>query len=143
MRFFRESCRFLCLPLAVLMFVVSAPLFGAQAALIGSDQVIADPAATALDAAATDREKVINFLRQDGVRDELVAMGVDPSEVEARLAALSPAELAKLSDRIDAMPAGQSAVGVVVGAILIILLVLLITDLVGLTDVFPFVRSQR
>ena len=39
MRFFRESCRFLCLPLAMLMFLVSAPLFGAQAALIGSDQV--------------------------------------------------------------------------------------------------------
>ena len=143
MRFFRESCRFLCLPLAVLMFVVSAPLFGAQAALIGSDQVIADPAATALDAAAADREKVINFLRQDGVRDELVAMGVDPSEVEARLSALSPAELAQLSDRIDAMPAGQSAIGVVIGAILIIFLVLLVTDLIGLTDVFPFVRSQR
>ena len=143
MRFFRESCRFLCLPLAVLMFLVSAPLFGAQAALIGSDQVISDPAAAALEAGAADREKVVNFLRQDGVRDELVAMGVDPGEVEARLSALSPAELAKLSDRIDAMPAGQSAVGVVVGAILIILLVLLITDLVGLTDVFPFVRSQR
>ena len=45
---------------------------------------------------------------------------------------LSPAELAKLSDRIDAMPAGQSAVGVVVGALLIIFLVLLITDLLGL-----------
>jgi hypothetical protein len=143
MRFFRESCRFLCMPLAVLMFVVSAPLFGAQAALIGSDQVIADPAASTLATADADREKVVNFLRQDGVREQLVSMGVDPAEVEARLAALSPAELAKLSDRIDAMPAGQSAVGVVVGALLIIFLVLLITDLLGLTDVFPFVHSQR
>jgi hypothetical protein len=141
MRFFRESCRFLCLPLAVLMFLVSAPLFGAQAALIGSDQVISDPAATST--AAADREKIARWLQQDAVRDQLASMGVDPSEVEARLSALSPAELAQLSDRIDAMPAGQSAVGVIVGAILIILLVLLITDLVGLTDVFPFVRSQR
>jgi hypothetical protein len=143
MRFFRESCRFLCVPLAALMFLASAPWFSAQAALIGSDQVIADPAASTLAAAAADREKVVNFLRQDGVREQMVSMGVDPSEVEARLAALSPAELSKLSDRIDAMPAGQSAIGVVVGALLIIFLVLLVTDLIGLTDVFPFVNSQR
>jgi hypothetical protein len=139
MRFFRESCRFLCVPLAALMLVVSAPLFTVQAALVTSDQVISDPAATAI----ADREKIVRFLQQDSVREQLVSMGVDPSEVEARLSALSPAELAQLSDRIDSMPAGQSAIGVVVGAILIILLVLLITDLVGLTDVFPFVRSQR
>ena len=138
MRFFRESCRFLCLPLAALMILVSAPLSTVHAALVTTDEVVADPIA-----ASADREKIVNFLQQGAVRDRLVAMGVKPSEVEARLAALSPAELAQISDRIDQMPAGQSAIGVVVGAILIIFLVLLITDLVGLTDVFPFVKSQR
>jgi hypothetical protein len=139
MRFFRESCRFLCLPLAALMILVSAPLTTVHAALVTTDEVVADPAATA----AADREKVVNFLRQEGVRDQLVSLGVSPAEVEARLAALSPAELSQLSDRIDAMPAGQGGIGVVVGAILIIFLVLLLTDLLGLTDIFPFVHSQR
>jgi hypothetical protein len=139
MRFFRESCRFLCLPLAALMLLVSAPYVTAQAALVTSDQVIADPAATA----AADREKVVNFLRQEAVRDQLVSMGVSPAEVEARLNALSPAELSQLAARIDEMPAGQGIVGPIVGAILIIFLVLLVTDLLGLTNVFPFVRSQR
>ena len=138
MRFFRESCRFLCLPLAALMLLVSTPLFTVQAALITTDQVISDPAT-----GVADREKIVQFLRQDAVRDQLVSMGVEPAEVEARLAALSPAELAKLSDRIDQMPAGQGAVGVVVGAILIIFLVLLITDLLGVTDVFPFVNKAN
>ena len=138
MRFFRESCRFLCLPLAALMILVSAPLSTVHAALVTTDEVVADPIA-----ASADREKIVNFLQQGAVRDRLVAMGVKPSEVEARLAALSPAELAQISDRIDQMPAGQSTIAVVVGAILIIFLVLLITDLVGLTDVFPFVKSQR
>ncbi|MCI0366308.1 MAG: PA2779 family protein [Phycisphaerales bacterium] len=41
------------------------------------------------------------------------------------------------------MPAGQGAVGAVVGVILILFLVLLLTDLLGLTDVFPFVNKQR
>ena len=92
MRFFRESCRFLCLPLAALMLVVSAPWSTTvQAALVTTDQVMTDPAAV-----AGNREKVVHFLQQDAVREHLVAMGVDPSEVEARLAALSPAELAQL-----------------------------------------------
>lgn len=139
MRFFRESCRFLCLPLAALMLLVSAPLSTVQAALVGTDQVVSDPAA-----AAADREKVVQFLRQDAVREQLVAMGVEPSEVEARLAALSPAELAQLSDRIDQMPAGQGGIiGPIIGAVLIIFLVLLVTDLLGLTDVFPFVKKSR
>jgi uncharacterized protein DUF6627 len=139
MRFFRESCRFLCLPLAALMILVSAPLTAVHAALVTTDEVVVDPAASV----AADREKIVNFLRQQGVRDQLVSLGVTPSEVEARLAALSPAELSQLSDRIDAMPAGQGGIGVVVGALLIIFLVLLLTDLLGLTDIFPFVHSQR
>jgi hypothetical protein len=140
MRFFRESCRFLCLPLAALMLLVSMPwLKTAQAALVTTDQVISDSAA-----AASDREKIVRFLQQGAVREQLVVMGVDPSEVEARLAALSPAELAQLSARIDEMPAGQSPIiGPIVGAILIIFLVLLVTDLLGMTDVFPFVKKHR
>ena len=139
MRFFRESCRFLCLPLAALMLVVSAPWSTTvQAALVTTDQVMTDPAAV-----AGNREKVVHFLQQDAVREHLVAMGVDPSEVEVRLAALSPAELAQLSARIDQMPAGGDGLGAVVVAILIVFLVLLITDLAGLTDVFPFVKKHR
>jgi hypothetical protein len=139
MRFFRESCRFLCLPLAALMLVVSAPWSTTvQAALVTTDQVMTDPAAV-----AGNREKVVHFIQQDAVREHLVAMGVDPSEVEARLAALSPAELAQLSARIDQMPAGGDGIGAVVVAILIVFLVLLITDLAGLTDVFPFVKKHR
>ena len=139
MRFFRESCRFLCLPLTALMLVVSAPWSTTvQAALVTTDQVMTDPAAV-----AGNREKVVHFLQQDAVREHLVAMGVDPSEVEVRLAALSPAELAQLSARIDQMPAGGDGLGAVVVAILIVFLVLLITDLAGLTDVFPFVKKHR
>jgi hypothetical protein len=45
---------------------------------------------------------------------------------------------------LDELPAGEGAgaIGVIVGAILIIFLVLLVTDLLGLTDVFPFVKKK-
>jgi hypothetical protein len=46
----------------------------------------------------------------------------------------------EIAGQLDQLPAGQSAVGAVVGAIVIIFLVLLVTDLLGLTNVFPFVR---
>jgi hypothetical protein len=140
MRFFRESCRFLCIPLAVLMMLISAPWTTVSAALVTTDQVVG---ATASDTASANREKIVQFLQQESVRKQLTAMGVQPAEVEARLAALSPNELAQLAGRIDQMPAGQSTIGIIIGAALIIFLVLLITDIVGITDVFPFVKKHR
>jgi hypothetical protein len=48
----------------------------------------------------------------------------------------------EIAGQLDQLPAGQSAIGAVVGAILIIFLVLLVTDLLGLTNVFPFVNHR-
>jgi hypothetical protein len=70
----------------------------------------------------------------------MAALGVDPNEAAARVAALSDAQVREIAGQIDQLPAGQSAIGAVVGAIVIIFLVLLVTDLLGLTNVFPFVR---
>src|SRR6185369_15798113 len=85
MRFFRESCRFLCIPLAVLIMLISAPWTTVSAALVTTDQVISRS-----DTVSADREKIAHFLQQDAVRKQLTAMGVQPAEVEARVAALSP-----------------------------------------------------
>ena len=138
MRFFRESCRFLCLPLATLMLLVSGPLSSVKAAMVTTDQVVGD-AGTSVG----DREKIVRFLQQQSVHDQLIALGVDPAEVESRLAALSPAELAQLAGRIDEMPAGQGAVGAVILAILVVFLVLVLTDIAGYTDIFPFIKKSR
>ena len=68
------------------------------------------------------------------------SLGVDPNEAAARVAALSDVQVREIAGQLDQLPAGQSAVGAVLGAILIIFLILLVTDLLGLTDVVPFVR---
>jgi hypothetical protein len=67
---------------------------------------------------------------------------VDPAQAAARVAALSDPQIREIAGELDQLPAGQSAVAAVVGAILIIFLVLLVTDLLGLTDVFPFVNHR-
>ena len=74
----------------------------------------------------------INF-RQQHVRNEAMQ----------RATTLSDREIRQIAGQLEKLPAGQSAVGAVVGAIVLIFLVLLITDLLGLTDVFPFVKKQR
>ena len=61
------------------------------------------------------------------VREQMVALGVDPSEVDARLAALSDQELSQIAGQIDQLPAGQGPLGLLVVVLLIILLVVLIT----------------
>jgi hypothetical protein len=65
---------------------------------------------------------------------------VNPGEIKTRVGALTDAEAAELAGRIDELPAG--GVGIL-GAILIVFLVLLLTDILGYTKVFPFTRPMR
>jgi hypothetical protein len=132
----RQLRRGMALVLAVVMFVVSMPLGVANAALVSTEQVLAGA-----DGAA-DRARVLAFLDRAEVREQIVALGVDPNEAAARVRALSDAQVREIAGQLDQLPAGQSAIGVVVGAILIIFLVLLVTDLLGLTNVFPFVNHR-
>lgn len=130
----RQLRRCVALVLAVVMFVISMPLGVAQAALVSTEEVLA------AGEGAADRARVLAFLDRAEVREQIAALGVDPNEAAARVAALSDAQVREIAGQLDQLPAGQSAVGAVVGAIVIIFLVLLVTDLLGLTNVFPFVR---
>ena len=76
---------------------------------------------------------VNNFLAQENVRSQLVGLGVDPKDAQARVSSLTDAELATLNDRIDALPAGGSSFFAVIG---IVFLVLVILELVGVLNVF-------
>ena len=130
----RQLRRGVALVLAVVMFVISMPLGVAHAALVSTEEVLA-----AGDGAA-ERARVLAFLERAEVREQIAALGVDPNEAAARVAALSDAQVREIAGKLDQLPAGQGAIAAVVGAIVIIFLVLLVTDLLGLTNVFPFVR---
>jgi hypothetical protein len=127
----------LAVGLAVLMAVLTVPSGFAQAKMVTTEQVI--ERSTPSD----DRAQVMNFLMREDVQQQLTRLGVDPEEATRRVATLSDEEVQEIAGRLDELPAGEGAVGVIVGAILIIFLVLLITDLLGLTDVFPFVKGSK
>jgi hypothetical protein len=126
--------RSVALVLAVLVGMLTGPIDAARAALVSTEQAIAG------EAAGGERERVAAFLAREEVRVQMAALGVDPAEAARRVGGLSDAEVQRIAGELDRLPAGQGAVGAVIGAALLIFIVLLITDLLGLTDVFPFVR---
>lgn len=104
-----------------------------QAGMIGTEAVV--NAAQAQQ----NRERLHNAFSRDDVQAQLLARGVDPAQVEARLDSLTDEEVQTLASNMDQLPAG----GGVVGALVLIFLVLLVTDLLGLTNVYPFVKHNR
>ena len=86
-----------------------------------------------------DRAHIFSVLDRDDVRAQLEANGVSPAEVKARVAAMTDEEAAQLAGQIDSLPAG----GDVLGVLLTVFIVLLITDILGFTKIFPFTRSIR
>jgi len=115
----------------------SAGLQVAQAAMITTDAV----AVSAADAqVAARRAHVLETLNRADVAQALVAKGVDMDAARARVASLSDAEVMQLADQLDKAPAGASDI---LGTIVFIFILLLITDILGFTKVFPFTRSIR
>jgi hypothetical protein len=129
--------RALAMPMALVFALATVPLAPARAGLVPTEEAVA-----AMGAAA-ERAKVAEFLGREAVRAELGALGVDPAEAQARVAGLSDDEVRTIAGRIDELPAGQSALGVIIGAAVLIFIVLLITDILGFTKVFNFTRSVR
>jgi hypothetical protein len=115
---------------AACLLAVSLPM-PAHAALVGTERV--------LHADADARGHIHAWLARADVRRELLANGVDIAQVQDRVDALSDAEARDFAGRIDSAPAG----GDVLGILFAVFIVLLITDILGLTKVFPFTRPIR
>jgi hypothetical protein len=86
-----------------------------------------------------DRQRIATVLERDDVRAQFAARGIGLGEAQARVAALTDAEAADLAAQIDVLPAGSSVLGVA----LVVFLVLLLTDILGYTKIFPFTKPAR
>ncbi|GAA4412598.1 PA2779 family protein [Quisquiliibacterium transsilvanicum] len=106
----------------------------AQATLIGTEQV-AQASAGRID----DRARIDAALARADIREQLQKFGVDPQQAAERVGSLTDEEAARLASSLDSAPAGGNIVGVIV----FIFVLLLVTDILGLTKVYPFTRSVR
>jgi hypothetical protein len=94
-------------------------------------------------ATPADRTQLYSVLERADVQQQLRAHGLSPEQAKARVAAMTDAEAAQLAAQIDSLPAGGDPLGALISAVLIVFLVLLLTDILGFTKVFPFTKSVK
>lgn len=114
-----------------------AVLSTGHASMIDTDAVARTQDAASVSG-LTPKEELTRSLMREDVQAELARMGVNASDAQARIAALTDDEAVQLNQRIQQAPAGG-----IIEVIVFLFLVLLITDILGLTKVFPFTRSVR
>jgi hypothetical protein len=119
---------FLSLLLAIL------PLLPAQAAMVSNERIISEQQA-ALDSAA-----ILEMLDQEVSRQQLETWGVNPEMARERINSLTPQELASINRQLDELRAGGDSF---LGILLVIFIVFVITDVIGATDIFPFIHPVR
>lgn len=123
--------------------IVSCSLtsLSAQAVIVPTEALLQgeEASSTTMLSPEAARTRVSGFLARDDVRQALMGQGVDAEAAQARVAALSDAEVAELDGRIATAPAG----GEVLGLLFTIFVILLVTDILGFTKIFPFTRSIR
>lgn len=120
----RILCLFMSLSLVVL------PIGPAQAAMIGNAQIVNEVQAE------LNRGEILRMLDREVAQQQLKALGVSPEMVKERVAQMTDAEVAQLNQHLADLPAG----GDIWGVLLLLLIVFIITDVIGATDIFPFIK---
>lgn len=132
-RFFRLVCRLLI----VSLLAFQLPVRSANAAMIGTESAVDQTIV------AQNREKVEAFMSRTEVRDQFQKMGLSADDAKSRVASMTDQEINKIAGRIDELPAGGSTVGTLLIVALVVFIVLLITDLLGWTKIFPWTFGPR
>ena len=121
---------------ALVFFLFSGVVVPAHAAMIGTAEILSSQE----DSLA--RQKVHRFLEREDVVHHLQAWGVDAGEAQSRVDAMTQEEIRLLAAKIDQMPAGGDALGLFVAVSIIAFVTLVITDIIGVTDVFTFIKKR-
>jgi hypothetical protein len=132
MQLFRRLTRPIGLILTFCLLSLSLHLPVAQAGLVPTDSVLTNAPTSPAHA------RVTTWLGRDDVKAELLARGVNPEQVIARVDALTDDEANLLATKIDQLPAGGDGI---LGLAVLVFLVLLFTDIMGWTDIFPFTKK--
>ena len=137
MKFIRKKISFISLFMATMMLLIAIPYQPLLAAMVPTE-------ATIYQIKAQDaRDHLKTLISKNDIKRSLISQGIDPDEAKARVDSLSDSEVIEVADKIEQLPAGRGVFGAIIGAALIVFLVLLLTDILGYTDVFPFVKSQK
>ena len=138
MRKIRQRSKFICVSFTILMLSISIPCQSALAALVGTETILEN------NRINETRSYLKNALEREDVKQALQAQGINPLEARARVDSLSDKEIAQVADHMDQLPAGGDAVLIFLVLIpLIVFVTFVITDSLGHTDIFPFVKPNK
>ena len=110
------------------------PILPAQAAMVGTGEILSSAQSAPVD------ERLQQFLDREDTRQQLQEWGVSADWVETRIDSLTDAELARIHQEIDNLEAGGNTI---LGILLVIFIVFVITDVIGATDIFPFIHPVK
>ena len=116
----------------IIAYVLCAAILNLSSPLVANARIIGTLQAVEFQTRAADLATVNAALARDQVRSQFQALGVDPTQVEARVAALTDGELRTLAGQMQDMPAGADGFAIIG----IVFLVLLILEAVGVIDIF-------
>lgn len=121
-----------------LSLILSISLLGlsftnVQAAIISNDQIINKAQQ------ANERAALLQTIAREDVQQQLSKMGVNPADIESRINQMTQQEIAQLNQQMNELPAGSGVLGIIV----LVFLVFVITDVIGATDIFPFIHPIR
>lgn len=106
----------------------------AQAGIVGTEIIVSNAKVQ------QDRAQILDLLDRKDIQEQLISHGVNVEQAKARVDSLSDAEIHTLAGQLNTLPAGGDSI---LGVIVLIFLVLLVTDILGLTKVFPFTKKPR
>lgn len=108
----------------------------AQAAMVGTGDLLRLPGTDATPPAENP-----DMTRQ-ALANQLQEWGVSPQEARARVNAMTDGEVTRLAEAIEQMPAGAGVLEFLAILALLGFITLVITDIVGVTDVFTFIKKM-
>ena len=122
-------------PTAIFLSILLAlmPLLPAQAAMIGNQQIVNQ------NQSQQTRDSLQQLLGQEAAQQQLQAWGVSLDQIKGRIDSLTDAELARINQQVNDLNAGSGVLGI----LLVIFVVFVITDVIGATDIFPFIHPVK
>jgi hypothetical protein len=135
MKYIRQRSKSAGAFLVILMVMLTVPYQSALAAMIETE--------TALDittAGQEARDHIKTILAREDAQAVLRTQGIDPLEAMARVDSLTDAEARRVADQIEELPAGGSFLVTFLLVVGVIVIILIMTDHLGYTNVFTFVK---
>ena len=134
MKLLRQKAKPVSVVMTILVLLLAVPYQSVFAAMIGTETVID------LVRGQEARDYLNRMMIREDVQTAFTSYGITPLEAKARLDTLSDAEIIRLYNQMEQLPAGGSSLGTAFIAVGVIFVILFITDLLGYTDVFSFTR---